>query len=203
MTTLVKCDGFRWGRVEVPRFTLAEGEAVCLHLPPVSSPRSAGEWGERSLSEHFTGEIAEAAITLGGVALRAIHPRPPRFLGFSRNPLLNRWLTQHAGLSPLDADDVMQTMGLSRRVRLCDTSWTQRMVVALRAALHRQPQILVFDGWGLGDDGLEQMFQAAAQRTPVTSVIYVSHPGSRQRPCFPRARCLSLTYCLELQTSAA
>jgi hypothetical protein len=174
----------------MPRFQLARGKIICLHIPH----------GFNGAGEVLESELLQLAKRQGKTAVVSA----PAQVGFGANgPLLEQtsaeWLSVTAGVSIEESEQII--IGLGERVadKLAYNAGTPRCLLGLAAALISKPDVVAYSTLGCDVQGKWTVHRFVASRCIGMCLVHISHPsvfgdGSpHPRTCPPGAQCFTLT----------
>jgi hypothetical protein len=108
------------------------------------------------------------------------------------SPSAGDWLTTERGLTPTEAEAVLNLVGEPADMSIGRIGWNERTLLALEACLLHPPDLLVFDTCGNDSQGEYRIFERLASRKPQFALLYLKTRLEREDPCLPGATCLEL-----------
>jgi len=193
----LECAGLTVGDFSVPSFHVRAGQAVCLHVPPITAI-----WHE-ILIPILSGRTAHPALRLHGPVSYLERPMSRRrWWGFPRDPSIGRWLTVEKGLTSTEAAAILGLVDVPDDVSTGCIGGSERIILALEACLLRPPGLLVFETVGHGPDTIQYVFERLASRPSSLALIYLKTRRGADDPCLPGAACVELIRAPALATIA-
>ncbi len=183
----LECAGLTVDDFSIPSFCVQAGQAVCLHVPPITAI-----WHEM-LIPLLSGRIAHPALHLHGPVSYLERPMSRRrWWGLLHSPSLAHWLTAEKGLTSTEAAAILGLVDVPADLSIGRLGGSERITLALEACLLRPPGLLVFETVGHGPPTIQYIFERLASRLPSLALIYLKTRRGADDPCLPGSNCLEM-----------
>lgn len=166
---LLTCRGFPLGGCFVPAFELRRADIVTLQLP------ARFEMTNR-LASHLSGSRPRPEVDLRGRCIVAGRAEAPA--GWRRwfcDPYPSEWLVRQS-FTRAEAAAALDRHSIEDRFRLSQYAAGPRAVLGLEAAMHAEPDIVIFNTSGLDPRWEVAVQELVRSNLPRMSAIYLATP---------------------------
>lgn len=163
--------GFCIGRWDFPPFKLRCGECVTLCLP-----KEAPSEEERIVACLTGMELVPGLNVHTKVLFAKPASIPSGWRRWIRNPTPFTWLQKNTTLSDDAIGSFLHEYKMDRNIPLSHLAGNPRMLLGLKAAYAREPEVVVFSTQGLDPMGVREAFRMVNNHLPQCSAIYLAWP---------------------------
>src|SRR5690349_18786768 len=162
--TRLACNGFRAGESVVPPFEVGRGEIVKIEF----SPRCAQDI---HIAEHlFCGNVLQS----GRIATVELAMQRSGWREFLHAQTTSEWLIANCGMTRDDAIEQLQRVQVDPDAVLSQLAGNPRWMIGFIAAMHDQPDVLVFTTTGCDPLGMQRALEAVRSRREEIAAVYLS-----------------------------